>query len=104
MFVTMTRVATSDEPIENAAIVAEEMTRWLREIDGFEGMLVLSREVTSVGLTFWVDRDVAERHRTVRMEFLDKVTAVAGVEVEESVDYEVMFASLSERLRDIGIA
>ncbi len=102
MFVTMTRVATSEEPIENAAIVAEEMTRWLREIDGFEGLLVLSREGETFGLTFWASEEVARRNWTTRMQFLDKVTAVARVEVQESVDFEVMFSSLSERLWDVS--
>jgi hypothetical protein len=68
--VSVTRVNTADQPIENATIVAEEMLRWLREIDGFEGLLMLSREGTTVGLTFWQNRDVAERHRLKRMEFL----------------------------------
>jgi hypothetical protein len=29
-------VKTSDQPIENATVVAEEMLRWLREIEGFK--------------------------------------------------------------------
>jgi hypothetical protein len=94
VFVSFTRVMTSDEPIANAAIVAEEMQRWLREIEGFRGFVVLSREGTSVGLTFWESREVAERHRTLRMGFLERVMAVAGVQVEEVVDYDVSFAQL----------
>lgn len=94
MFVTLTRASTSDEPAANAAIVAEEMERWLRDIEGFEGFLMLSREGTSVGLTFWESREVAERHQPLRREFLDRVMSVAGVQVEEIVDYDVTFARL----------
>ena len=95
MFVSCTRVKTSDQPIENATIVGEEMQRWLREIDGFEGFLILSREGSSLGLTFWQSRDVAERHRVARMEFIERITSIAGLEVEEIEEYELTFAELS---------
>ena len=95
MFVSCTRVKTSDQPIGNATIVGEEMERWLREIDGFEGFLILSREGSSLGLTFWKSRDVAERHRTARMQFIERMTSIAGLEVEEIVEYELTFAQLS---------
>jgi hypothetical protein len=92
--VSVTRVSTSDQPIENATIVAEEMLRWLREIDGFAGILMLSREGTTLGLTFWENREVAERHRVARREFIHRITSVAEVELEEMVDYELTFADL----------
>jgi hypothetical protein len=100
MYVSLTRVKTSDQPIENATIVAEEMMRWLREIEGFEGFLMLSREGTTVGLTLWKSREVAERHRVARMEFLDRMTSVANVEIEETVDYDVTFAHLGPLMID----
>jgi hypothetical protein len=87
-------VSTSDLPIENATIVAQEMIRWFRETEGFEGLLFLSREGTTLGLTFWESRELAERHRVSRMQFRDRVASAAGVEVEETVDYEVTFADI----------
>lgn len=98
----MTRVSTPDEPTRNTAIVAEEMERWLRDVEGFEGFLMLWREGTSVGLTFWESREAAERQRALRTEFLERVMAVAGVEVEEIVEYDVAFARLDPRLTDFG--
>ena len=95
MFVSLTRAKTSDEPIENATVVAEEMERWLKEIEGFEGFLMLSREGTSVGLTFWQSREVAEHHRAARMQFIERMLSVAGVEVEEILDFDVTYARLS---------
>jgi hypothetical protein len=92
--VSLTRVETSDQPIENATIVAEEMFRWLRDIEGFEGLLMLSKPGTTLGLTFWESRDQAERHRVARRQFLDRMTTVANVRVEEMVDYEITFAHL----------
>jgi hypothetical protein len=98
VYVSLTRVHTSDQPIENAAIVAEEMQRWLREIEGFEGILMLSREGTTLGLTFWESRDVAERHRASRMAFLERMTAIAEVEVEETEEFELTFARFRRAL------
>ena len=98
MYVSLTRVKTSDQPIENAAIVAEEMLRWLREIDGFEGLLMISREGSTIGLTFWESREIAERHRVARMQFIERITAVVEVQIEEILDYEVTFADLGPML------
>jgi hypothetical protein len=68
--------------------------RWLHDIDGFLGFLLLSREETTLGLSFWRTREVAERHRVARMEFLERMASVANVQVEEVLDYEVTFADL----------
>lgn len=100
VYVSVTRASTADQPIENATIVAEEMLRWFREMDGFEGLLFLSREGTTLGLTFWESREVAERHRVARMQFRDRMTSAANVQVEETVDYEVTFAHLGPRLTE----
>ena len=94
MFVSSTRVSTSDQPIEIATIVAQEMTGWLRDIDGFEGFVMLSREGTTVGMTFWESREAADRHRVARMQFIERMSSVVGVEIEEMVEYQVTFAEL----------
>jgi hypothetical protein len=94
VYVSLTRVATGDQPPENATIVAEEMTRWLRDLDGYQGMLMLSRPGTTLGLAFWESRELAERYRVPRMQFVERMTAAAGVQIEEIVDYEVTFADL----------
>jgi len=100
VYVSLTRVNTSDQPIVNATIVGEEMLRWFREIEGFEGLLMLSKEGTTLGLTFWESREVAERHRLARMQFRDRMTSAADVQVEETVDYEVTFAHLGPQITD----
>ena len=94
MFVSSTRVSTSDQPIEIATIVAQEMTGWLRDIDGFEGFVMLSRQGTTVGMTFWESREAADRHRVARMQFIERMSSVVGVEIEEMVEYQVTFAEL----------
>lgn len=102
MYVSLTRVNTKDEPTENAVIVAEEMLLWLREIDGFDGLLIVSREGTTLGLTFWESQEVAHRHRVARKQFLDRMTSVAGVEVEETSEFEVVLAELGPRLTNFS--
>jgi hypothetical protein len=92
--VTVTRVSTGDQPIANATIVAEEMHGWLRDLEGFAGFLMLSREGTTLGLTFWETGEVAEKHRATRDEFRRRMTGVAGVQIEEVLDYQVTFAEL----------
>jgi hypothetical protein len=67
VYVSFTRVNTTDQPIE-------------------------------IGLPFWESRDVAERHRVARMQFLNRMASVADVEIEETTDFEVAFADLGARL------
>ena len=100
MHVTVTRVNTADQPVSASAIVAEEMERWLREIDGFEGLMMLANETTTLGLAFWRTSELAERNRPLRREFLDRMMAVAGVEVEEIVDYTLAFSRVDPTLAD----
>jgi hypothetical protein len=92
--VTVTRVSTGAQPISIATMVGEEMHRWLRDLEGFVGFLVVSREGTSLGLTFWESTEIAERYRTSRDEFRQRMIGVAGVQIEEVVDYDVTFAQL----------
>jgi hypothetical protein len=74
------------------------MVRWLRDIDGFEGFLMLSQEGRTLGLSFWESREAAERHRVARAQFRERMLSIADVEVEESSDFEVTFADLGRRL------
>jgi hypothetical protein len=95
--VTVTRTkAPPGQPLEIATIAGEEMLPWLRQIQGFEGLVMLSNEADGVTLTlsFWESSDVAEQHRAARREFRDRVTSAVNVQVEEVVEYEVTFAHL----------
>ena len=95
MYVSVTRTKDSlDQPIEYATIAGEEMLPWLRQIQGFQGLLMLSNEAeaTTLALTFWETREVAERHHAARMQFRDRITSAVNVQVEETVGYEVTFA------------
>jgi hypothetical protein len=100
VYVSVTR--TKDylgQPIEIATMAGEEMLRWLRPIEGFEGLLVLSNEAdgTTLVLSFWKNREVAEEHLPARMRLRDRVTATVNVEVQETIGFEVTFAELPRK-------
>jgi heme-degrading monooxygenase HmoA len=97
MHVSVTRTTDPHgQPNEIATIVGEEMLRWLEQIDGFEGLLMLSNEAdgTTLVLSFWESAEVAQEHMAARMRLRDRVTATVNVEVQETSDYEVTFAHL----------
>jgi hypothetical protein len=94
MYVSCTRVNTADLPIGTATIVAEELEPWLADLEGFRGFVMLSREGSSLALSFWESREVAERHRVVRTQIRERVTELAGGQIEEVLDYDVDFAKL----------
>jgi heme-degrading monooxygenase HmoA len=101
VYVSVTRTKGSpDQPVEIATIAGEEMLPWLSEIDGFDGLLMVSNveEGTTLVLSFWESAEVAERHRAARMEFRDRVTAAVDVEVEETAGYVLSYAHLGPRL------
>ena len=99
MHVTITTTDITGETIGNAAVVGEEMDRWLRDAEGFEGFLLLAGETKAVGLAFWASREVAERHNHARTQFRERMLSIAGVQIEDVADYEVAFAHLGPGLR-----
>ena len=94
--VTTTRGEVPDLPAV-AAMAGETMLQWLREIEGFAGIVLLTNDAgrTQV-ITFWESQDVAERHQAARVQLRDRITATVNVEVEETDSYEVAFADLRE--------
>ena len=99
-------LTTTKGSIENMAEVAtmagETMLSWLSEIEGFEGLLMLTDEGTGTThvISFWRDREVAERHREARMRLRDRVTETVDVQVEGTASYDVPFAQVSARLSE----
>jgi hypothetical protein len=91
VFVSVTTVATGDEPSENAAIVGEEMLGWLRDMEGFRGLAILYQPGRTIGLTYWDSREVAERLLPLRMEFLERMMSVASVQVESIEGFDLVY-------------
>jgi len=97
MHVTVTTtLGPPDQPLEVARIAGEEMLPWLREIDWFNGLLMLSdeRHGRTLVVTFWESRELADAHLAARAEFRDRITSTVDVRVEDVSDYELMFADL----------
>src|SRR3954469_24689452 len=76
VYVSVTRVNTTDLEPEAPTIVAEEVDKWLRDIPGYEGFVMLARDGGSIAMSFWESREVADRHRLARMQIRERVTAV----------------------------
>ena len=98
MHATIVRVSTGDQDIATAGIVGEEMLGWLRELEGFVGSMMLSRHGTTLTVSFWESAEVAERHSAVRGEFRQRISDVAGVQLENVEEFEVTFAHLGPLL------
>ena len=97
MHVSITRTHDPyDQPLELATIAGEEMLPWLREIDGFEGLMMVTDASTgtTLVLTFWESEKVAERHREARRRFRESVTSAVNVEVVETTGYDLAFVHL----------
>ena len=104
MYVSVTRTKGSpDQSPDLATIAGEEMLPWLSQIDGFDGLLMLSDETNAVTLaiSFWRDREVAERHMAARREFRARVTAAVNVIVESTEDFELSFAHVGPALAEL---
>lgn len=97
MFVTVTTTeGPRGQPLDVATFAGEEMMPWLSEIDGFQGLLMLSTEAgeKTLVITFWESREVAEEHRAARERFRDGITSAVGVQVVDVANYELTFAGL----------
>ena len=99
MYAALTRTqGSTEESTEVATMVGEEMYRWLRDVEGFEGLLVLTNleAGTTHVVALWESEEVAERHRVARAQLRDRVTTTVDVEVLSTESYDVAFAALPE--------
>lgn len=76
-----------------ATMVGEEMYRWLRDVEGFEGLLVLDNHEAgkTYVLALWASREVADLNRVARANLRDRVAATVGVEILDTEGFEVAF-------------
>ena len=79
-----------------ATMAGETMVEWLRDIEGFEGLLMLSSDETGTThvISFWESKEIADRSRVARLQLRDRITSTVNVEVQETEPYEVAFADL----------
>ena len=82
--------------LEVARMAGDTMLGWLRDVEGFRGIVMLSNEETGTThvITFWENAEVAERSRVSRLQLRDRITETVSVEVQETRQYVVAFADL----------
>ena len=94
MYASVTRTSGTNEDMAVIAVMAgETMVEWLRQIDGFEGLLILTDEASGTArvISLWASHEVAERHREARMRLRDRITATVNAHVEETVYFDVPY-------------
>jgi hypothetical protein len=91
-----TTKGTGEDMLAVAAMAGETMVEWLRDIEGFEGLLMLSNDETGTThvISFWESKEIADRSRVARLRLRDRITTTVNVEVQETEAYEVAFADL----------
>jgi hypothetical protein len=92
MFANMTTVTGEIADFEfGTASAGEAVLPWVREFDGYEGMIVMVDEEnrTARFITFWEDEDALKRSAKGRKEVREQLAKTAGVEIESSQPYRV---------------
>jgi hypothetical protein len=74
-------------------MAAESMLAWLREFDGYRGLLVLADPETGTAriVSFWESLDALDRSERGRREVRESMVAAAGAELESVERYELFF-------------
>jgi hypothetical protein len=92
-----TTKGTAEDMVAIATMAGETMVEWLRDIEGFQGLLMLSNDETGTThvISFWESKEIADRSRVARLKLRDRITSTVSVEVQETEAYEVSFADLS---------
>jgi heme-degrading monooxygenase HmoA len=99
MHAALTTTRGSNEDMARLAVMAgEAMMTWLREIEGFHGLVMLTDQAsgTTHVISFWESEEVARRHRVARMKLGERITATLTIEVQRTESYDVSFAELPE--------
>ena len=89
----MTTVRSSDPSLdETAAMAAESMVAWLRDFDGYRGLVVLSSGDAERAhiVTFWATREALDQSARSRAEVRGQLIETAGAELEGVEAYAVV--------------
>ncbi len=89
----MTTVRSTDPSLDaTAAMAAESMVGWLRQFEGYRGLMVLSAAEASCAhiVTFWETREALDRSERSRAEVRTQLIETAGAELERVGAYAVV--------------
>lgn len=75
-----------------ARLAAESMVAWLREFDGYRGLLVFADPETGTAriMTLWESTEDLERSARGRGQVRESMVAAAGAEIESVERYELV--------------
>jgi hypothetical protein len=79
---------------DTARIAAESMLAWLREFDGYRGLVVTADPGTGTAIIFtlWETREHAERSAKGRAQVRESMVNAAGADLESVELFEVVLA------------
>jgi hypothetical protein len=77
---------------DTARLAAESMLTWLREFDGYRGLLVFADPQSGVAriMTLWESGEDLERSARGRTQVRESMVAAAGAEIESVERYELV--------------
>ena len=94
MFASMSTIRGDHPELEaTAKIVGDTMLTWLREFDGYAGLMILTNQGSGLAqvITFWESEEAAERSKLARLKMRDQMTATVQMEVTSTEPYAVAF-------------
>ena len=79
------------ELAEIARMAGEAIEGWLREVEGYRGLVMLADEEskTSRVITLWESRQAEERSRSTRTSMREQIAGAVGLDVVEYRVWEV---------------
>jgi hypothetical protein len=93
MFANMTSVKTDRTDLDgDARMAADALIPWVRQFEGYRGMIVLSNAESGTArfVTFWEDQDALERSERGRMQVREQMAKTAGVDIDDVQAYSVL--------------
>jgi len=92
MFANMTTVKGEIADLDEGATMAgEAILPWVKEFDGYKGMIVLTdgESGTAHFVTFWENEEALDRSAYGRQQVREQMAKTAGVEIESVRAYTV---------------
>jgi heme-degrading monooxygenase HmoA len=79
--------------VETARMAGESMLTWLREFDGYQGLVILADPETGTArfMTKWDSREAVQRSEQGRRQVRESMIAAAGAQLEQVELFEVVF-------------
>jgi hypothetical protein len=89
----MTTVRGPGDAAMTAKLAGEAMLEWLRDFEGYQGLLILADQEAGVVriITLWETREAAERSEHSRRQVRERMVATAEGEIESVDLYEAVF-------------